>query len=141
MIIIYKNFKIKSSYKGNKKHFDGCNNFNNHMIKVLNLETKNKITFEYWIDSDKDKISKISSKRQLMQAFLILLKEASLGAMRFKKYLSTNKIKQNTLSEDIKKKQKSYYKRCLKMNSKLSSIYNGDIIDLLNETIKYIQEA
>lgn len=143
MLTYYKNFEIKSSYMGDKQHFNDPTNFNNYMIRITNIDTKNKISFEHWTDSYKEGTGGIDDHIKLMDAFLILLKEAVAGSKDFEIFLICNELDKVDLTEENQKRHKLYHNRCLKMYNKLLTIYDGNdenIANLLYETQRYINE-
>lgn len=119
----FKNFEVKASYKGNKKAEWG-DNFNNHMVKVTNLETKQSITFEFWASISNPELS---TEYDVLNAFHCFVSDAIAGQETFENFCS-----EFGYDADSRQAEK-IHRKCKKQFSKLEKIYDGDIYDLLNE--------
>lgn len=76
MTTIYKNFKLTSTYIGDKylEVDSRTKNYNNHRITVTNTKTHKKTSFEFW-GSIINPI--IKEKQELLFAFYCFLSEGS----------------------------------------------------------------
>ena len=85
MKTIYKNFKLTSTYIGDKpcEADSRIKNCNNHRITVTNTKTHKKISFEFW-GSIIDPI--IKEKQELLFAFYCFLSEGSSTLCGFEEF-------------------------------------------------------
>jgi isopropylmalate/homocitrate/citramalate synthase len=120
----FKQFEIKASYKGDKKWNDDTNNWNNHMIKVTNTETKQSIAFEFWSSIVKPEITE---EKEVLFAFECLILDSIAGDKYFEDFCS-----EFGYDTDSRKAEK-IHKKCIKQLEKLKKIYDGDIYELVNE--------
>lgn len=120
----FKNFEIKASYKGNKKWDCDGNNFNNHMITVKNIDTDQKITFEYWASIANPELKK---EYDILNAFYCFVSDAVGADGTFENFCS-----EFGYDSDSRAAEK-IYKKCIKQLEKLKKIYDGDIFILANE--------
>lgn len=120
----FKNFEIKATYKGDKKASWSDNNFNNHMVKVVNTENGNRLTFEFWAS-----IASIELKTEydIINAFYSFVSDAVAGSETFDNFCS-----ELGYSTDSREAEKTW-KKCQKQLIKLRKIFDGDIYNLLNE--------
>ncbi len=120
----FKQFEIKASYKGNKKADWSQDNFNNHMITVTNLETKQKIRFEFWASIAHPMLK---TEHDILNAFYCFVSDAISGNYSFEEFCSD-------FGYDTDNRQaEKIYRKCIKQYDRLSKIYDGDIYDLANE--------
>lgn len=122
--IIYKNFKIKATFKGDKQADWNKDNYNNHLITVTNIPTKTRITFEFWNSINGGEINK---EYNIMNAFYSFVSDAVAGYERFEDFCANSGY-----DEDSRTAEK-IHKKCIKSYEKLNKIYDGDIYDLANE--------
>ena len=122
----FKQFKIKASYKGNKKASWG-DNWNNYMITVTNTETNQKITFEFWASIAKPELK---TEYDILNAFYCFVSDAIAGSYTFEEFCS--EFGHNNDSRQAEK----IYRKCKKQLEKLKKIYDGDIYELANELQK-----
>jgi len=94
------------------------------MITVTNLETKEKIRFEFWASMAHPIIK---TEYEILNAFYCFVGDAVSGSYDFEEFCSE-------LGYNIDSRQaEKIYKKCIKQNDKLSKIYDGNIYDLINE--------
>jgi len=120
----FKNFEIKASYKGTKKADWSSDNFNNHMITIKNIETEQKITFEFWASIAHPVLCR---EYDILNAFYCFVSDAVSGEYSFSEFCSDLGY-----DEDSRTAEK-IYRKCKKQLEKLHKIYDGDIYDLSNE--------
>ncbi len=120
----FKQFEIKASYKGNKKAEWSQDNFNNHMITVTNLETKEKIRFEFWASIAHPMLK---TEHDILNAFYCFVSDAISGNYSFDEFCS--EFGYDTDSRQAEK----IYRKCIKQYDRLSKIFDGDIYDFANE--------
>lgn len=134
MQAIYKNFKVKSTFKGDKKaSWSGARfeNWNNHMIKVTNLDTKQSCTFEFWASISNPEIK---TEYDLLNAFYCFVSDAVSAEESFENFCGDFGYEAyNERYTGYNKESMKIYKACVKSNEKLQKIYDGDIYDLVNE--------
>ena len=121
---VFKNFEIKASYKGTKKAEWSNNNFNNHMITVINTETNQKITFEFWASIANPELK---TEYDILNAFYSFVSDAVSGNESFEEFCS------NCGYDTDSRTAEKIYKKCKKQLEKLNKIYDGDICDIVNE--------
>ena len=122
----FKQFKIKASYKGNKKASWG-DNWNNYMITVINAETDQKITFEFWASNAHPVLN---TEYDILNAFYCFVSDAIAGSYTFEEFC-------NEFGYDSDSRQaEKIYRKCKKQLEKLKKIYDGDIYELINELQK-----
>lgn len=120
----FKQFEIKASYKGNKKWNCNSDNFNNHMVKVTNTETKQSITFEFWASINNPILNR---EYDILNAFYCFVSDAISGDYSFEEFCS-----EFGYDEDSRTAEKTW-KSCQKQADKLSKIFDGDLYELANE--------
>ena len=134
MKMTYKNISIESKFLNNKNwNFGGnINNFNNHKITVVNLETKKRLSFEFW---NSNAIGEIKTEFNLICAFECFLSDAC--AVKEKKSV------EDFCSEfgyELKDGRK-VYNACVKSLNKYDRVLSEyDIYDFINELNEYIDE-
>jgi|LSQX01.3.fsa_nt_gb hypothetical protein len=124
----FKQFKIKASYKGNKKASWG-DNWNNHMVTVTNIETGQKITFEFWASIANPELK---TEYDLLNAFYCFVSDAIAGSYTFEEFCSEFGYNNDSDSRQAEK----IYRKCKKQLEKLKKIYDGDIYELANKLQK-----
>lgn len=125
----YKQFIIKSSYKGDKCWSADTThkNFHNHMIKVTNTDTQQKITFEFWNSIAK---GEITEEQEILSAFYCFMSDALVGMQDFEEFCS--EFGYDTDSREAEK----IHRKCIKSYNKFCKIFdvdNNDIYDFINE--------
>ncbi len=120
----FKNFEIKASYKGTKKADWSSDNFNNHMVTVINKETAQKITFEFWASVAHPVLNR---EYDVLNAFYCFVSDAVSGSESFEEFCS------NFGYDSDSRTAEKIYRKCKKQLEKLNKIYDGDIYDLVNE--------
>lgn len=123
----FKQFEIKANYKGTKKAEWSDNrhqNFNNHMVTIKNIETEQKITFEFWASIAHPVLNK---EYDILNAFYCFVSDAVSGSESFENFCS-----ELGYDSDSRTAEK-IYRKCKKQLEKLNRIYDGDIYDLVNE--------
>lgn len=120
----FKNFEVKTSFKGDKASNWDKTNFNNHMVKVINTDTKQSITFEFWCSIAQPQFKDETS---VLNALYCFVSDATCGYESFEEFC--NNLGYNPDS----KANEKIYKACKKSLTKLQKIYDGNIYDLANE--------
>lgn len=120
----FKNFEVKTSYKGNKEAGFIKGNFNNHMVKVTNTETKESITFEFWCSIASPEFE---TEYDVLNAFYTFVSDATISDDSFEWFCSNYGYDTDSRSAE------KIYKACKKSLLKLRKIYDGDVYDLANE--------
>lgn len=133
----FKNFTVKSTFKGDKSASWMPENYNNHMIKVINNESKKSCTFEFW-NSLRD--GEIKDEYSILNAFYCFVSDSISGEYDFEKFCQEfgyNGYIENDYGRFVKNKQvEKIWKACKKSLSKLERIYDGDIYELVNALSK-----
>lgn len=126
METIYKDFKIKSEYKGDKAApwGDRQENWNNHIITVKNITTGKRTSFEFWASIMHPEIQ---TEDDLLNAFECFVSDALSGENSFEDFC--NEYGYDTDSRSAERTHKA----CVKSNQKLKGIYAGDLYELANE--------
>lgn len=123
----FKQFEVKANYKGTKKAEWSDNrhhNFNNHMVTVINKETAQKITFEFWASIANPVLNR---EYDILNAFYCFVSDAVSGSESFEEFCSN-------MGYDLDSRTaEKIYRKCKKQLEKLNKIYDGDIYDLVNE--------
>jgi len=117
MVSNFQNFKVKSTFKGNKASNWNPNNFNNHMIKVTNENTKQSITFEFWASITQPDIT---SDYDLLNAFYCFIGDCTSGAETFKDFCSNYDYSNDSIQA------KSIHRACKKSLFKFCNLMNLD---------------
>ena len=126
----YKNISIKSQFLNNKNRNFGGNidNFNNHKITVVNLETKKRLSFEFW---SSNAIGEIKTEIDLIEAFESFLSDACAAKESLEDFCSK-------FGYELKEGRK-IYNVCVKSLNKYERVLSEyDIYDLINELNEYI---
>lgn len=126
----FKQFEIKASYKGNKKAEWSQDNFNNHMVTVTNLETKEKIRFEFWASIA---YPVLKTEYDILNAFYCFVSDAVSGNYSFEQFCS--EFGYDTDSRQAEK----IYRKCIKQYDRLSKIFDGDIYEFANELQEVVE--
>ena len=120
----FKEFEIKATYKGDKKATWSDNNFNNHMVKITNTDTKMSTSFEFWASIMNPEIIKES---EVLEAFSCFISDAMSGENDYNEFCSEFGY------EEDSRQARSTWRACQRANNKLKRIYDKDIYDLANE--------
>ena len=85
MRITYKQYRITEKFYGNKAwSIAGCaENYNNHVITVINTGTKKRTRFDYWSSLANPGIV---SEEALFEAFNCFIDDALSGIMNFEEF-------------------------------------------------------
>lgn len=132
MQMIYKNISIESKFLNNKNWNFGSNinNFNNHKITVVNLETKKGLSFEFW---NSNASGKIKSESELLGAFECFLSDSCAAKETLEDFCGN-------FGYDLKEGRK-IYNACVKSLDKYDRVLSEyDIYDFINELNEYIEE-
>lgn len=132
MKMTYKNLSIESKFLNNKNwNFGGnINNFNNHKITVVNLETKKRLSFEFW---NSNAVGEIKTKSDLIEAFECFLSDACAAKNSLEDFCSE-------FGYELKDGRK-VYNACVKLLNKYDRVLSEyDIYDFINELNEYIDE-
>lgn len=132
MKMTYKNLSIESKFLNNKNwNFGGnTNNFNNHKITVINLETKKRLSFEFW---NSNAIGEIKTESDLIGAFECFLSDACAAKNSLEDFCSE-------FGYELKDGRK-IYNACVKSLNKYDRVLSEyDIYDIINELNEYIDE-
>lgn len=126
MTTTYKEFRITSTYKGDKKADWGNDvaNWNRHIITVTNIATNLYTKFEFWSSIARPVIE---TDYDLLNAFYCFVGDAISGNMNFAEFCS-----EFGFDEDSRKAER-IWKACRHSMEKLTRIYDGDIYDLCND--------
>ena len=120
----FKEFEIKATLKGDKKATWSDNNFNNHMVKITNTETKMSTSFEFWASIAKPEITE---EAEVLNAFECFISDAISGENDYKEFCWELGY------EEDSRKARSTWRACQRACNKLKRIYDKDIYDLANE--------
>lgn len=127
----YKNYTIKSEYKGDKAAPWGVNwkqeNWNRNIIHVRNTKTKTSIRFDFWGSIVSPELQ---SPYDLKNAFYCFISDAISGLASFDDFCS--EFGYNTDSRTAEK----IWKSCKKSTEKAKRIIDEDIYDFANELQK-----
>lgn len=132
MKMTYKNLSIESKFLNNKNwNFGGnINNFNNHKITVVNLETKKRLSFEFW---NSNAIGEIKTESDLIEAFECFLSDACAAKESVEDFC-------NEFGYELKE-GRNIYNACVKSLNKYDRVLSEyDIYDFINELNEYIEE-
>ena len=124
MKAIFKEFEVKATFKGDKKATWMDNNFNNHMVKITNTETKTSTSFEFWGSIVNPELS---TEYDVLNAFNCFVSDAIAGHDDFKEFCG------NMGYDEDSRQARSTWRACQRAYNKLKRIYNKDIYDLSNE--------
>jgi hypothetical protein len=113
MVSNFQNFKVKSTFKGNKASTWNINNFNNHMIKVTNDDNQESITFEFWASIAKPTIS---TDYDLLNAFYCFIGDCASGVESFEDFCS------NFGYDNDSREAKQIHKACKKSLTKFCKL-------------------
>ena len=127
---IFKNFEVKATYKGDKKAIWSDDNFNNHMVKVTNTDTKQSITFEFWASIMNPELN---TEEEILEAFYSFVNDALSGIETFENFCS--ELGYNTDS----RKARSVWRACQRANNKIKKIYDDDIYNLASELQEIVE--
>ena len=122
----YKNYKIKSEYKGDKAAAwgDKQENWNRHIVTVRNTETKRAVRFDFWGSMMNPELQ---SDYDLRNAFYCFVSDAISGKLAFSEFCS-----EFGYDEDSRTAEKTW-KACKRAAEKADKIISGDIYDFINE--------
>jgi len=122
MEVKFENLKIKSTYYGNKQCNWDCKvrNYNNHVIRVTNLDTKKWTSFDYWGSVINPELS---TEDDLLYAFEHIIQDAVCGTMYFEDFCS-----EFGYDTDSRRAYKTHC-ACIKSKEKLERVC-GDVNDL-----------
>lgn len=123
----FKNLKISSTFKGDKKanwNDPKFENWNNHIITVRNQDTKQATRFDFWASIAQPQIE---SETDILNALYCFVGDAVSGNTDF-----TDFCNEFGYDEDSRTAYKTY-KACVRANEKLARVYNDDIYELANE--------
>ena len=117
----YKNFEISASYVGDKVSPWDTRNYNYHKITVKNIETKKRISFDFWCS--------IETADDILAAFYCFLSDATAGDYDiddfYNEFYGDGEIKEAVKAwHDCQKS----LKKALRVVGNIDTIY-----DLLNE--------
>jgi len=132
MKMTYKNISIESKFLNNKNWCFGdiINNFNNHKITVVNLETKKRLSFEFW---NSNASGEIKFESELIGAFVCFLSDACAAKESVEDFC-------NEFGFELKEGRK-VYNACVKSLNKYERVLSEyDIYDFINELNEYIGE-
>ena len=128
----YKNIKLESKFKGNKLwKCSNLHNMNNHKITVINLETKKRLTFDYWCSIASPRIEK---EIDLFESFNCFLSDSMSGNQSFELFCDELGY------EPYEKESKKIYNACVKSLEKFERVFpEYDIYDLCNDIREYLE--
>lgn len=143
MKMTYKNISIESKFLNNKNWNFGGNvdNYNNHTITVVNLETKKRFSFEFW---NSNAIGEIKTESDLIGAFVCFLNDCTCAINSLD---DCTGALLNSLDEFCSefgyelKEGRKIYNACVKSLKKYDRVLTEyDIYDFINELNVYIEE-
>lgn len=122
----YKNFKISSTYVGNKKWSENDNNYHNYIITIYNTNTKKKTAFEYWGSIMNPKIT---TTQELLFAFYCFLSDGEGSRYGFNDFCA------NFGYDTDSRKAYAIFKACKKSLAKAERIGISENIayDIMND--------
>ena len=132
MKMTYKNISIESKFLNNKNWDFGGNidYFNNHKITVVNLDTKKRLSFEFW---SSNAFGEIKTEIDLIEAFESFLSDACAAKESVEDFF-------NEIGFELKEGSK-VYNACVKSLNKYERVLSEyDIYDFINELNEYIVE-
>lgn len=87
----FKNYKISSTFKGDKcwemENANGLKNWNNHIITVIDTETNRRLRFDFW-SSIHQGYKDLEDEKALLWAFDCFLGDAISGEDSFEDFCS-----------------------------------------------------
>lgn len=117
-------FGITATYKGDKAaKWSGGENWNNHLVTVVNTKTGKRTSFEFWASIMNPHLS---SRYDVLNAFRCFVDDAISGDMTFREF-----CEEFGYAEDSRTAEKTW-KDCKNASKKLHRIYDGDIYELTN---------
>jgi hypothetical protein len=130
----YKNLQIVSEFKGDKPANWGVprQNYNNHLIKVRNVDTGKRIQFEFWASIARPEIT---TESELLDAFGCLVSDSLAGKQDFEEFCSDFGYDTDS------RKAERIHKGCVKATDKVERLIGDiDIYDFANELQTTINE-
>lgn len=124
MTTTFRNFKITSTYTGEKQSAWDEKNWNHHNVSVYNTVTQQRTRFYFWASIAQPTIE---TENDLLNAFYCFVTDAIAGMDDFNEFCSN--FGYDTDSRQAEKTWKS----CKRSAKKLERISDVDIYDLANE--------
>ena len=127
MMATFKNFKVNTNYKGDKKanwSDKMPENWNNHLVTVTNTDNKQRCTFEFWASIAEPELK---TEYEVLNAFNCFVGDALSGKMDFNEFCS-----EFGYDNDSRTAERTW-KACKRSATKLERVYDGDMYDLANE--------
>lgn len=123
----YLNLVIESHFKGDKlapwSGDDRQQNWNNHTVRVVNTETKRRVSFDFW-GSIMNPV--IGTEAEVLQAFEMFVSDALSGDMSFNNFC-------DEFGYDVdSRKAERIYKACGRALVKFRKIVDSDLYDFAN---------
>lgn len=115
----FHNLTITSVFKGGKVWPQMPKNKNNHVITIVNNDTKTRVSFDFW-GSVSDPV--IDTEQKLLNAFYCFVSEAEMGSQSYEDACA-----------NLGEIEFSTYRALEKMHEKFEKVCDEDIYDLLNE--------
>lgn len=128
MKIIYREFEIKSIFSGKKHAPWNDENFNQNIIYVCNVNTNDKISFDFWQSKTK-KCKGIINENELMFAFYRFLIDGICCINGFERFC--NDLGYNEYDKESKK----IFMKCMNSFKKMEKIGINEqkCYDIMNE--------
>lgn len=123
----YKQFEIKTFFRGDKQWNCDSRNYNNHIVTVKNTETGKATRFEFWGSIMRPKFE---SEYDVLNAFYCFVSDALSGLESFENF-----CREFGYDTDSRKAEK-VHKACKRAYSKferISGFSESEMYDFINE--------